>query len=547
MTPEESANPKVVHIVFSPYEDQAIRLNKAILEHTSFQSHCIVLCSQDNMPHALDNCTIWDEDRKKSIELIRSADILQFHNIFDPDTLTNPFYINFKKEVKSGAQMIFHWHLGFNVKTSPPYLEDDLVEHTKRKILSDDSYIHFVEAPEGQSYLPTAQAVPTIIQEKDHKQAAIYESIYKQILTHKPESKLTNTLTTTKDFIKSTSLQANAQSQGLFGKVLSAIAENSRWRYILLAFSAGLFSLAARIRVLQFFFPAPIILHHEVLAFIFFRRDFSDAEMNFLQAKEVHLSFEAQLFVVGLSKYSGDEEHAKSLLGDLMRERSLRYYLSFSKTVGAMLCGEDSTFKKLENAQTLDGLLQDLKGKTIACVGNSPCEIGLEKGSEIDGHDVVIRFNNFHQMLDSHKRDYGKKTTIWAHSGWFDVEFSTDVLDKVSYVLFAHEGLHVRRQCLPNVIRIFEYCPEKVVIVPLDIMRQINNEAQQVYISTGLRCLCFLKECKLKFNLFGFKLTDQKKGYSSHYFSKAEKSGSIHDWKKERVLLTRIEKYLTRQ
>jgi hypothetical protein len=46
----------------------------------------------------------------------------------------------------------------------------------------------------------------------------------------------------------------------------------------------------------------------------------------------------------------------------------------------------------------------------IAIVGNSPCGIGSGKGVEIDGHDLVFRFNKF-SLANKYQIDYGTKVT----------------------------------------------------------------------------------------------------------------------------------------
>lgn len=53
-----------------------------------------------------------------------------------------------------------------------------------------------------------------------------------------------------------------------------------------------------------------------------------------------------------------------------------------------------------------------LKEKRIAVVGNSGCELGKNKGQEIDNHDIVIRFNNY-PIDEELFNDYVKKTSIW--------------------------------------------------------------------------------------------------------------------------------------
>lgn len=52
------------------------------------------------------------------------------------------------------------------------------------------------------------------------------------------------------------------------------------------------------------------------------------------------------------------------------------------------------------------------RGKSVAIVGNGPRELGRGLGAEIDGHDIVVRFNNID--LDGYERDYGRRTDVWV-------------------------------------------------------------------------------------------------------------------------------------
>lgn len=77
-------------------------------------------------------------------------------------------------------------------------------------------------------------------------------------------------------------------------------------------------------------------------------------------------------------------------------------------------------FNELELNNKNNTLYKVLKGKSIAIVGNSPSALGLNKGKEIDAHDIVIRFNNY--QTSGFEKDYGEKTDIWARgSGGDDV------------------------------------------------------------------------------------------------------------------------------
>jgi hypothetical protein len=52
-----------------------------------------------------------------------------------------------------------------------------------------------------------------------------------------------------------------------------------------------------------------------------------------------------------------------------------------------------------------------VKNKTMAIVGNGAHELGTGNGTEIDSHDIVVRFNNFNES-STYIKDYGAKTNI---------------------------------------------------------------------------------------------------------------------------------------
>ena len=63
-----------------------------------------------------------------------------------------------------------------------------------------------------------------------------------------------------------------------------------------------------------------------------------------------------------------------------------------------------------EGTTSLMGLLRD-KTRSVAIVGNSPCELGSGKGPLVDLHDFVARFNLF-SISEEFARDYGRKCSI---------------------------------------------------------------------------------------------------------------------------------------
>lgn len=64
--------------------------------------------------------------------------------------------------------------------------------------------------------------------------------------------------------------------------------------------------------------------------------------------------------------------------------------------------------------------LVEASADSICVVGNAPSEVGLGRGALIDGHALVVRFNNF-SPDPKHWADYGRKTDIWVRaSGYRD-------------------------------------------------------------------------------------------------------------------------------
>ena len=65
-----------------------------------------------------------------------------------------------------------------------------------------------------------------------------------------------------------------------------------------------------------------------------------------------------------------------------------------------------------EGARALEALIAD-DARTLAVIGNSPCEKGRGKGQDIDARDGVVRFNRF-EGLEDFADDYGARFTHHA-------------------------------------------------------------------------------------------------------------------------------------
>lgn len=111
-------------------------------------------------------------------------------------------------------------------------------------------------------------------------------------------------------------------------------------------------------------------------------------------------------------------------------EDSVQMFFSVSKfahengITNEMIELSANCYDELEKNKQNDLLKNLLENKRIALVGNGPCELGKNKGEEIDNHDIVIRFNNF--KIEGYEQDYGKKTDIWSCNLNGDIELKND-------------------------------------------------------------------------------------------------------------------------
>lgn len=223
----------------------------------------------------------------------------------------------------------------------------------------------------------------------------------------------------------------------------------------------------------------------------------------------------------------GDE--GQDILDYFYDRSAFKFETSLSK-ISAKL---QSFMKKSE-----EKILKFIENKSIMVVGNSPIELGKNKGKLIDSFDIVIRFNNFE--LKGFEKDYGSKTNIWAitvafenikQKNFFDFDFviSADTNDYlipfersvILNIAFSHTAF----------FRIATY--------------EFMKETQMRTLSLGLTMLLYLIKHKDKIkslNICGFALDNQKNG-TNHYFQGDPSRGKIlpfHNWDKEKKILNEL-------
>lgn len=175
------------------------------------------------------------------------------------------------------------------------------------------------------------------------------------------------------------------------------------------------------------------------------------------------------------------------------------------------------------------------KDKTIAIVGNSGCELNQNKGSEIDSHDIVIRFNNYPED-EKWAKDYGKKTDIWVRNLSVDL-IQKDRLDQYAYII-QNDDLIYRKNTDRNLDLIYEtYNNNKnYYILPIDFRRELKTKYGINRATSGCNILWTLY--KLfgtldKVDIYGFSFLSKNYKDTEHYYDTVSKLSKFHDMKIE--------------
>lgn len=257
------------------------------------------------------------------------------------------------------------------------------------------------------------------------------------------------------------------------------------------------------------------------------------------------------LFYISFSLWRNDTATAQEELKRYVSahgERGLDLYASvaqLAETEGyssALIPRAALLFRKQQAAQQNGALEHALAGKSVALVGNGPCELGTGHGSRIDAHDVVIRFNIFAQFIYSLSADYGTKTSIWAHT------FSSESIRPG--ICLPDVPLHVMRrnpyiqtlENLPAYQRYLEDARVTFTYVPDEIYREIFQRYGHFAPTTGFLLLyTTLKHCPnfSADHVFGYSFKKLDDNGLTHY-NEAPVGRSGHDMPLEMQLLRQI-------
>lgn len=198
--------------------------------------------------------------------------------------------------------------------------------------------------------------------------------------------------------------------------------------------------------------------------------------------------------------------------------------------------------EKMLSQNTISNILFELtKDKSVAIVGNAGSEIGKNKGSEIDSHDIIIRFNNY--PMSGYEKDYGTRTNIWVRNCERDIEERTKVTT-YDLVIWGPDLYHV---CIPqnNIDVLYELFMEyrkSATHIPSEVYAELKKFGKIKRPTTGMLIIWIFYKMygHLKnISLYGFSFLEENPD-GKHYYDNACKINQDHDIISEKMLINRL-------
>ncbi|PWQ95011.1 glycosyltransferase family 29 protein [Leucothrix arctica] len=180
-------------------------------------------------------------------------------------------------------------------------------------------------------------------------------------------------------------------------------------------------------------------------------------------------------------------------------------------------------------------LLELLEDKSLAVIGNGTSLINSGLGPEIDGHDIICRFNRFPANSYDLQRDVGTKTNIWITSPEVFTE-NYPIPDSVEWVVLSGGDVRYTLQDWSCASQHLEQ-NRKIITLPItswsDLVKILRAPP-----SAGLLWLYYLcqhKHLSTTLHTYGFDRTITK-GSRYHITSHTFKPSRRHSWSKEKEL-----------
>ena len=233
-----------------------------------------------------------------------------------------------------------------------------------------------------------------------------------------------------------------------------------------------------------------------------------------------------------LSVYCENEQFAQSLREDI-------WIVNYPELENVSTVKNTYHFLK-KSMWNLDEFLEYIHNKSIAIVGNSPCELNMGKGQKIDSNDIVIRFNNF-EINHSIQNDYGHKTHVWGCTPTLEsLKFREDS-GSIDFILLPQANNYIPQYRMDYLENLNQAGSR---IATFDVSSYMRQYDLRIF-SLGLLMVLLLADYRNNVNsisIYGFSLTDQLNGVK-HYFSGDPSAGkllSFHKWSKEALILNTL-------
>ena len=201
-----------------------------------------------------------------------------------------------------------------------------------------------------------------------------------------------------------------------------------------------------------------------------------------------------------------------------------------------------TVFQALEKQNVKSKLSELINGKTVAVVGNGPFELDTGHGEEIDGHDIVIRFNNYPTI--GYQKDYGKRTDIWVRGGSFSVKDRPNI-DQYKLVIWEPDYWHIAVQYnhLDILYRDIKKAEETITYLADKPQWNIFEKTQNANPTTGFFILWLLKEIRGNFkgiDIYGMSFPYEDTSEHGHYYDQLSEMHSVHTMYAEEACLRKL-------
>lgn len=219
------------------------------------------------------------------------------------------------------------------------------------------------------------------------------------------------------------------------------------------------------------------------------------------------------------------------------------YMIKNKLTENEKIINASRLYEIFDEAEKNEILSNYLKNKKVAVVGNGPCEIGKNKGKEIDSHDVVLRFNDY-STNSEFEQDYGKKLDIW----FFGIALDPNMIDradfsKLKYLLVPPFKTRCFTEAFTN--KMLEIHKKGIIIdsITTKCLAEASESINTNFPTAGFVWLEYLDSIigKENINIYGFNFLDENVDCNEldRYFTKREaiKCHSWHNFAKETEFL----------